>query len=89
MFNEYTTIKLPYLLQRKLWLSAHAFRLSYAQAKYELSVLPELRSHVRSHIPGKVSCQSYNDIMYCHCLSVARLNESLNRNWMREACTCV
>ncbi len=35
------------------------FRLSCAQAKNELGILPELRSHVRSHTPGKVAWQSY------------------------------
>ncbi len=37
-----TTIHLP------------VFHLSCTQAQYELDILPELRPHVRSHIPGKV-----------------------------------
>ncbi len=31
------------------------FLLSCIQAKYELGILPKLRPHVRSHIPGKVA----------------------------------
>ncbi len=31
-----------------------------AQAKYELGILPRLRSHVKSHIPGKVVISIFN-----------------------------
>ncbi len=35
----------------------HVFILFCTQAKYELGLLPELRPHVRRHIPGKVAAQ--------------------------------
>ncbi len=64
----------------------HVFLLSCTHVMYELGIQPELRPHIRSHIPGKASiAHTCHNIMCCGCLIVVRLNQSLNRNWIREA----